>query len=375
MRHLTILQYACAIAVTAVAVSCGRKPDHKTGDEVPSVDVALPVVESVTLYKTYPGYAIANLTAQVVGRVNGTLLSKNFESGSFVTKGQVLFTIESTKYRDAVAQAQAALTTAKSEYAYASRQYEALKKAFESDAVSQMEVIQGQSNMEQAQAAIKNAQAALGIASTNLAYCTVRAPFSGHITSGAVDVGNYINGEGTPVKLATLYDDSSVIIAFSIEDAQYERMAGAKGDPEKEALYRNVPLSFSEPLPHEYTADLSYTSPAVDKSTGTLDIHVRLDNSYGELRPGMYATVNLPYGNEPEAILVKDASIGTDQLGKYLYVVNDSDKVVYTPVEVGGLYHDSLRVVTKGITPGTRYVTSALLKVRDGMPVKPVTVK
>ena len=51
----------------------------------------------------------------------------------------------------------------------------------------------------------------------------------------------------------------------------------------------------------------------------------------------MYATVNLPYGNEPEAILVKDASIGTDQLGKYLYVVNDSDKVVYTPVEVGGL--------------------------------------
>lgn len=169
MRHLTILQYACAIAVTAVAVSCGRKPDHKTGDEVPSVDVALPVVDSVTLYKTYPGYAIANLTAQVVGRVNGTLLSKNFESGSFVTKGQVLFTIESTKYRDAVAQAQAALTTAKSEYAYASRQYEALKKAFESDAVSQMEVIQGQSNMEQAQAAIKNAQAALGIASTNLA--------------------------------------------------------------------------------------------------------------------------------------------------------------------------------------------------------------
>ncbi len=89
----------------------------------------------------------------------------------------------------------------------------------------------------------------------------------------------------------------------------------------------------------------------------------------------MYATVSLPYGTEPHALLVKDASIGTDQLGKYLYTVNDSDKVVYTPVEIGGLYRDSLRVITKGIAPDTRYVTSALLKVRDGMPVKPVTVK
>lgn len=74
-------------------------------------------------------------------------------------------------------------------------------------------------------------------------------------------------------------------------------------------------------------------------------------------------------------MLVRDASIGTDQLGKYLYVVNDSDKVVYTPIEVGGLYRDSMRVVTKGISPESRYITSALLKVRDGMPVKTVMTK
>lgn len=375
MRHLTLLKYVCVLAVAVFMASCGGKKESDAREGMLAVDVALPVTDSVTLYKTYPGYAVANLTANVVGRVNGTLLTKNFSSGAYVEKGQVLFTIESVKYRDAVAQAQAALATARSEYDYASRQYEALKKAFESDAVSQMEVIQGQSSMEQAEAAIKNAQAALSSATTSLGYCTVRAPFSGHITSSTADVGNYINGEGAPFVLATLYDDSSIFIVFSIEDAQYERMMGAKGDPEKEAAYRKVPLKFSEPLPHEYTADLTYTSPAIDKSTGTLKLQVHVDNSYGELRPGMYATVSLPYGTEPHALLVKDASIGTDQLGKYLYTVNDSDKVVYTPVEIGGLYRDSLRVITKGIAPDTRYVTSALLKVRDGMPVKPVTVK
>lgn len=91
-----------------------------------------------------------------------------------------------------------------------------------------------------------------------------------------------------------------------------------------------------------------------------------------ELKDGMYVKVSLPCGIGPHAVLVKDAALSTDQLGKYLYVVNDSDKVVYTPVTVGELYHDSLRVIEKGIRPGDRYVTQALLTVRNGMKVRPV---
>lgn len=374
MNNLSFYGLVIAGIALASATSCGNK--RQAADEgLLTVDVALPVTDSITLYKTYPGYAGANASADVVGRVNGQLLTKNYDSGSLVKKGAVLFTIEPTKYSDAVRQAQAALATAESEYEYASKQAQAMKKAFESDAVSRMEVIQAESSMQQAEAAIKNARAALSTANTNLAYCTVRAPFTGHITSATVDVGNYINGEGAPFKLATIYDDSSMIVSFAIEDSQYERMMGAKSDPAVEALYHKVPLEFEEPLPHTYTADMYYTSPAIDKSTGTLNLKVTVDNPYGELRDGMYVTVKFPYDTDPDAILVKDASIGTDQLGKYLYVVNDSDKVVYTPIEVGGIYDDSLRVVTKGISRDSRYVTSAMLKVRDGMPVKPVLTK
>ena len=89
----------------------------------------------------------------------------------------------------------------------------------------------------------------------------------------------------------------------------------------------------------------------------------------------MFVKVNLPYQNLEKAILVRDASLSTDQLGKYLYVVNDSDRIVYTPVSVGPLCHDSMRVVLSGIRADSRYVTKALLKVRNGMQVKPVIVK
>ena len=75
----------------------------------------------------------------------------------------------------------------------------------------------------------------------------------------------------------------------------------------------------------------------------------------------------MPVATDNAAIMVKDMSIGTDQLGKYLYVVNDSNKVVYTAIETGELVNDSMRIVTKGLDPNQCYVTKALLKVRSGI--------
>jgi multidrug efflux pump subunit AcrA (membrane-fusion protein) len=55
--------------------------------------------------------------------------------------------------------------------------------------------------------------------------------------------------------------------------------------------------------------------------------------------------------------------------------VSDSNTVLYTPIEVGQLVSDTLRVVTKGLKPGDKYVTKALLKVRDGMKISPKLTK
>ncbi len=170
--------------------------------------------------------------------------------------------------------------------------------------------------------------------------------------------------------LATIYDDLEVKAEFFIDDASYIDMLR----DENKAIVADldsIPVSFSDKLPHSYTGRLIYMSPDIDPSTGTLEMRAMIANPYDELRDGMYVTVKLPYASESDAVLVKDASISTDQHGKYLYTVNDSDRVVYTPVEVGDVVDDSLRVITSGIRPGDRYVTKALLKVRPDMLVKP----
>ena len=371
----TFIRTLAAMGAVAVMISCTHKKSGDSGDgKVPSVEVAEAFTDSVVLHKTYPGYLSAQGAAAVVAQVNGQLLKKHYDAGTYVKKGQVLFTIDPTLYQDAVAKAEASLASAISARDYADSHYKAVKKALEADAVSKMEVLSAESALNQAEADIKDCKAALNTARTNLGYCTVTAPISGYISDSSLAAGNYLSGGASPVHLADIYDNSVFNAVFEIEDAQYEKMVG-RGNAASEKLLRAIPLQFRENLLHSYSADLSYEAPSVNKGTGTIQLKGAVRNIDNELKDGMYVTVSLPYGDEPKAILINDASIGTDQLGKYIYVVNDSDKVVYTPIEVGETFHDSLRVVTKGILPGQRYVTKALLTVRDGETVKPVPTR
>lgn len=361
------------IAATLCAASCRRSHESTIG-QVEHVDVSIPVVDSVILYKTYPGILRANREVQLVARVNGYLESKNYKSGDYVRKGAVLFTIESGNYRDVVDRAHSALESAEANLDYAQKHFEALSEAFKSDAVSRMEVEQGRSTLDECKAEVLSAKAALKTAETQLSYCTIRAPFDGLMSTPNYDVGAYVGGEGMPVALASIYEDARMVADFSVDDA--EAMDNLqKNITENSVDYRHIPVKFSENPGHSYTASLDYMSPKVNTSTGTLQLQATVDNPYGELRSGMLVSIDLPVGYDPHAVLVSDAALSSDQLGKYLYVVNDSNRVVYTPVEIGDLVNDSMRIVRKGINPDERYVTRALLKVRDGMTVEPISVR
>ena len=372
MKHMNYNIPAMAMLAAALigASSCHRKAERPEA-QTPEIDVAAVTTDSVTIHKVYPGYLTANRSVDLVARVNGYLRSKNYTSGDFVRQGTVLFTIESTQYADAVRQAKADLESAQSGYAYTSKNYAAMEKALESDAVSRMEVLQSKNAMEADLAAIESAKSRLQSAQTTLSYCTIRAPFDGHVSKANYDNGSYLSGAGAPVVLATIYDDAVVSVNFNIDEKELAEIKANRADPGMAVDMKRIPITFDSPLPHTYTADLSYVAPAIDKSTGSMQMQADIKNTYGELRSGMYCKIHMPNGVMQKARLVKDASIGSDQLGKYVYVVNDSNRVVYTPIEVGELVQDTLRVVTKGLKPGERYVTKALLKVRDGMTVKP----
>lgn len=370
MKHISLYQLIATAVLVAAATSCHSHKDSDGEENLLAVDVAVPMQDSVVLHKTYPGFLISDADANVVARVNGTITAKLYDSGSYVAQGAPLFRIESTTYQAAVNEAEAQLQTALSNNEYCKRQYEAMSKALESDAVSKMDVVQARSNLEQSEAAIKSARAALTNARTMLGYCTVRAPFAGHVSAANYVVGDYVSGEGAPVTLAHIYDDREVLVVFTVEDSRYLEMTQSQQG--KEVDYSHVAVHFGDSVSETFYGPLTYEAPSVTKATGTVELRVTLKNPSGILKNGMYATVDLPYAVEPHALMIKDSAIGTDQLGKYVYAITDSNTVVYTPIKTGDLYNDSLRIVTGGLKPGERYVTEDLMKVRDGMKVKPI---
>lgn len=350
-----------------------KKENSMAGMPVPEISVAKPFVKDVMLTKDYPGYLTTEQTVNLVARVNGTLQSASFIPGSRVRKGQVLFVIEPTIYKDNVSQAQAALKTAQAQLEYARNNNSRMKEALKSDAVSRIQVLQSESSVAEGMASVSNAEAVLNTARTNLSYCYIRAPFDGTVSKTTLDVGSYISGAAQPVTLATIYKDDRMYTYFNVTDNQWINMLmGGTGGKQKDGFPQEVTVKLGKEGGQTYPATLDYLSPNVDLSTGTLNVRANFDNPRGLLKSGLYVSITLPYDKQDQAILVPDASIGTDQLGKYLYVVNDSNIVHYRHIEVGQLIDDSLRLVTKGLLPKEQYVTKALMKVREGMKVKPI---
>lgn len=361
-RILLVSTLAAALALCA----CGRRGGSAEGRSAApdSVSVALPQVETVTLSKTYPGTLEASDEVEIVARVSGRLVSAPYTPGP-VSKGQVLFTIDPTDYADAVAKAEAALSSARAQRSYAATRLEALEKALAADAVSRMEVEQQQSSLRQLDAEIKSAEAALTDARTQLGYCTVRAPFAGRVAKRLVDPGTVLNPGD---RLTSIFNEGQFRVNFQIEDRQYLEMIGSDN---RSLLGIELPVDFGQQLSRPYVARLTYVAPNVDTGTGTYQMQATLDNPAGELRSGMYVTLRLPYETLDSALVVQAAALSTDQRGQFLYTVGDSDRIVYSPVEVLDMGVDSLRVVN-GITAKTPYVTKALLKVRPGMQIVPV---
>lgn len=360
-----------ALLVAGLVLPACREQPPASPVTVPAVTVAYPQQRAVTLYKEYPGYISAWNAVDVVARVSGYLLESLPAAGSVVHKGDLLYVIEPTQYEDAVKQAEAGVLDARATLDYAQNNYTRMKEARSSNAVSEIDLIQARSNMQIAEAALSNAEAALNTAQTNLSYCYIHAPYSGHISLTAYSEGGYIAGQSSPARMSTIYQDSAVYAYFSIEDAQYLKIVENLRRTQPTAEDRRVMVYTREnAMPYPGTVD--YLAPNINLSTGTITLRAAVRNPRGELKDGLYVTVRIKSDYKASALLVPSFSIGTDQLGKYLYVVGADDKIMYRHIETSGTVDDTLTIVESGLRPDERFVTKALLKVRDGMTVRPV---
>ena len=115
---------------------------------------------------------------------------------------------------------------------------------------------------------------------------------------------------------------------------------------------------------------MDFVDNAIDRGSGTIRAPRRIPQSQWNLAPGMFARIQVPVGSPNEALLVPDAAIGTEQVRKFVLVV-DGENVARPKYVTLGPVVAGLRVVTAGLEASDRIIVNGLMRARPGVKVTP----
>ncbi|MEZ4802291.1 MAG: efflux RND transporter periplasmic adaptor subunit [Gelidibacter sp.] len=282
----------------------------------------------------------ANEEIDIRSEVSGVVESINFEEGSKVNKGQVLFRVNDIELR-------AQLSKAKTAENLASENQRRARLLLDKQAISQEEYDISNADFESAKAESQ-------LIAAQLSKTTVRAPFSGTIGLRSISKGTYVMPT-TPI--AKLVNTNQLKITFSIPEKYASQMK----------VGNNLTFTTSDSK-EEYQATIYAIEPQVDVTTRTLKMRAIADNAEGKLFPGTFANVLLPLETVNDALLVPTESLIPIQNGKVIFV-SQGGKAKQVEVETGTRTDSMVRILS-GIKAGDTILTSGVMSLKNGTSVK-----
>lgn len=360
-----------AIALTGCD---GSQPSAKGAEPPPpQVTTAKPTQKSITDRDEYVGRFVAVDAVEVRARVSGYLDAIHFTDGQMIKKGDLLFTIDRRPFETALAQAKASLAQAQANLTYADSDLTRGNSLVRDSTITQQTYDQRTQAKRVAEASVAAQDAAVRQASLDLEFTELRAPVSGRIGDRRVSTGNLVTGgTGTTTLLATIVSSDPIRFEFTFDEASYLRYTRASKDGRATNRGLSVPVKLKlidEPtFTHEGKMD--FVDNVIDRASGTIRGRAEFANPDSRFVPGMFARVEVASGPPAEALLVPDVAIGTEQVRKFVLVV-DGENVARQKYVTLGSVTDGLRVVTTGLSPDDRVIVNGLMKARAGVKVAP----
>ncbi len=365
--------FAAGVALGAGAVlflveggSRAAAPPPKTTGRTVEVPVAPVVKETVPLYLEYVGTTDAIRSVALQAQVTGYLVRQAAPDGSDMTAGALLYRIDPRSYQAALDQARAQAERDQAALDYARANHRRNREMKQAGSVSVDTLQQSTSTEYQASAALTADRAAIETAQLNLAYTEIRAPFAGRLGISQVYEGGLITTAGTQIN--TLVQLDPIYATFNPPDTDLPKIQErlAAGPIPAEVLVGQA----AKP---QYRGGLTILDNSVGRGTGTIMARATIDNPSRRLLPGQFIRVRLHIADQPGTLLVPQVAVGSNQLGKYLYIVGSQDRIEQRQVTVSGKF-GSMVAVSHGVAEGERVVVGNLLQIGPGMPVKPVPV-
>ncbi|MEI9935755.1 MAG: efflux RND transporter periplasmic adaptor subunit [Pseudomonadota bacterium] len=357
----------------------------------PVVKVAEAASRDVPITVEAVGQTRGNMEIDISARVEGFLETMDFKEGSFVKKGQRLYTIDSRPFRASLAEAAAKVGQSQAELARTHQDVARYQPLVAKNAVSVQELETAQANERAQQSTVAAAQAAVQKAQLDLGYTTVLAPEDGLIGTTEVFPGTLV-GRGDTTLLTKISKIDPIKVRFSVSERDYlfyarrseangknlsgmtaGRAAGGTGGADEAEKKLSFQMILADGSTHPYPGTLSFVDRNVDAKTGTIRLEASFPNPDGIVRPGQFARVRAAVSVKKDAVLVTQGAVVEAQGINSVAVVKPDDTVemrVVKPAERIG----NLIILDSGLKGGERIVVEGLQKVRAGIKVKPQLV-
>jgi RND family efflux transporter MFP subunit len=336
----------------------------------PTVPAALPEVRDVEDFYEFTGNVEALRQVDIRARVEGFLLTVDFDDGQHVNHGDLLFTIEPNEYIDARDQAKAQLLSDKAALLSAQLDYERMEKAIQTNAVSKQQLTTAKATLDKAQAQVIASEARLSNANLNLSYTRILSPLKGKISRRLVDPGNLV-GPGYKTFLANVVETQPIYVYFYVSDVILQQYFLAQNIENPKAQKQEVQVGFPEQQVYPFHGFLDFIDNKIDPNTGKILMRAQMPNEEENLYPGMFVRLRLPSGVQKNSILVQEKALNSDIGGKYLFTV-DPNNIVHTNYVKPGRKIGDFIVILSGLNSNQKYVLSGFHLLRPGSAVKPM---
>jgi membrane fusion protein (multidrug efflux system) len=382
LRHSFAIAGVVGLVVLAVVVAALR-PKHASGAgaaALPEVMVAQVEEKDVDLYTEWIGTLAGEVNANVQAQVAGYLLRRDYQEGSSVRKGQLLFEIDPRPFQAAFDQANGQLAQAIAQLANA----EAVQGRTELDverytplaklqAASQQDLDNANQNNLAAKATvatdkaqIKSAEAAVETARLNLGFTQISSPVNGIADVARAQVGDLVSSSsGTLTTVSTV---DPIRDYFTVSEQDYLQLKKQFSGSDRQRWKLQLILADGTTYSHEGV--FYFAGRAVDQNTGSIQLAALFPNPGNVLRPGQYAKVRGVVRTQKGALLIPQAAV-TDLQGSYqVDVVGGDNKISIRPVTVGDRVGTKW-IIQDGLKPGERVVAQGQQTLRPGTTVQP----
>jgi membrane fusion protein, multidrug efflux system len=366
-----------------------RSPQAQSPGAPPAVPVTVGVVteEAVPVEVHAVGTVEASSTVQVKSQVAGELVNVRFVEGGNVSKGDLLFEIDSRPYKEALRQAEAALAKdqaqlrqaeanlardsaqSKNADSEAARYSQLVKEGvvsptqydqFQTTADALREAIRAdQAAIESARASIESDRSAVDRAKLDLSFCEIRSPISGRAGNLLLHAGNLVKANGDDA-LVVVNQVSPIFVNFGVPERELAAIRESSGS-------RKLPVEVS-PQDNPGKAvrgNLVVIDNTVDSNTGTIRLKAVFENTDRSLWPGQFVDVTLMLGTRANAVMAPAEAVQAGQNGQFVYVVKADKTVEFRDVHVGPVVEDKV-IIEKGVAPGETIVTDGQLRLFPG---------